>query len=115
MHLDVTAQMLLSELGYSKTETTLAQMQDIIDNTRGFEKFAKHIISLNEHLKHMKAYIAISNSLNYLKIKCDDNDAPEILAEFHEAVAHWSAKYHVEVQKVKNKEVYYIIGYQAKG
>jgi len=111
MHLDVTAEMLLSELGYSKTKATIAQMQDIIDNTRGFDKFAKHIISLNEQLKHMKAYIAISNSLNYLKIKCDDNDAPEILAEFHEAVAHWSSKYHVEIQKVKQKEVYYIIGY----
>ncbi|MBN2823899.1 MAG: hypothetical protein JXQ76_01135 [Campylobacterales bacterium] len=110
MHLDVTAQMLLSELGYSKTEATLSQMQDIIDNTKGFDKFAKHIISLNENLKHMKAYIAISNSLNYLKIKCDDNDAPEILQEFHDAVKHWSEKYHVEVQKVKNKEVYYIIG-----
>ena len=111
MHLDVTAEMLLLELGYSKTDTTLAQMQDIIDNTRGFDKFAKHIISLNEQLKHMKAYIAISNSLNYLKIKCDDNDAAEILAEFHDTVKHWSDKYHVEIQKVKKKEVYYIIGY----
>ncbi|MEA2029101.1 MAG: hypothetical protein U9N49_09010 [Campylobacterota bacterium] len=111
MHLDVTAEMLLLELGYNKTDTTLGQMQDIIDNTRGFDKFAKHIISLNENLKHMKAYIAISNSLNYLKIKCDDNDAAEILEEFHETVNKWSVKYHVEVQKVKNKEVYYIIGY----
>jgi len=112
MHLDVTAEMLLLELGYNKTDTTLGQMQDIIDNTRGFDKFAKHIISLNENLKHMKAYIAISNSLNYLKIKCDDNDAPEILEEFHETVNKWSTKYHVEVQKVKKKEVYYIIGYR---
>ena len=111
MHLDVTAEMLLSELGYSKTQTTIGQMQEIIDNTREFDKFAKHIISLNTELKHMKAYIAISNSLNYLKIKCDDNDAPEILAEFHENIAHWSNKYHIEIQKVKKKEVYYIIGY----
>ncbi len=109
MHLDVTAEMLLSELGYTKTDATISQMEDIIKNTKGFDKFAKHIISLNQNLKHMKAYIAISNSLNYLKIKCDDNDAPEILKEFHETVTHWSDKYNVEIQKVKNKEVYYII------
>jgi len=112
MHLDVTAEMLLLELGYTRRDSTLSQIEEIIQNTRGFEKFAKHIISLNEELRHMKAYIAISNSLNYLKIKCDDNDAPEILEEFHEEVKHWGNKYHVELQKVKNKEVYYIIGYR---
>ncbi|KIM13275.1 MAG: hypothetical protein KU38_01050 [Sulfurovum sp. FS08-3] len=111
MHLDVTAPMLLSQLGYPKSEAALSQMQDIINNTKGFDKFAKHIISLDEHLKHMKAYVAMSNSLDYLKIKCDISDAPLILQEFHDTVLNWSQKYNVEVQKIKTKEVYYIIGH----
>jgi hypothetical protein len=110
MHLDVTAQMLLLELGYTKTEASIKQMEMIISNTKNFNKFAKHIISLNEQLKHMKAYIAMSNSLELLKIKCDKDDAPEILEEFHLLVKHWGSKYNVELQKVKNKEVYYILG-----
>ncbi len=110
MHLDVTAEMLLSDLEYTKTDTTISQMEGIIKNTNGFDKFAKHIISLNNNLKHMKAYIAMSNSENLLKIKCEKDDAPEILEEFHEAIAKWSNKYHVEVEKLPNKEVYYIKG-----
>ncbi|MBN2826149.1 MAG: hypothetical protein JXQ76_12540 [Campylobacterales bacterium] len=111
MHLDVTAPMMLSELGYTKTEAMLSQMQDTINNTKGFDKFAKHIISLNQHLKHMKGYVALSNSLDYFKIKCDTIDTPEILQEFHDTVKNWSEKYNVEVQKLKKKEVYYIIGH----
>jgi hypothetical protein len=59
MQLDITPQMLLSEFGYSKTDSSIKAMQKIIDNTKNFNKFAKHIISLNEQLKHMKAYIAM--------------------------------------------------------
>lgn len=110
MHLDVTSEVLLSQLGYTKNDSTLAQTDAIISNTKGFERFAKHIISLNDNLKHMNAYVALSNSNNYLKIKCDDHDAPEILEEFHNEVAHWKEKYHVTLQKVEGKEVYYILG-----
>ena len=110
MHLDVTAEMLLSDLEYSKTDTTITQMEGIINNTKGFDKFAKHIISLNNNLKHMKAYIGMSNTKDYLKIKCDGNDAPEIKKEFHDAVRHWSDKYNVEIERLPKQETYYILG-----
>lgn len=110
MQLDISPEVLLSQLGYAKSDSSLKQAEKIINATKDFSKFSKHIISLNDHLKKMNAYVALSNSNDYLKIKCDDHDADEILEEFHEEVAHWSKKYHVELKKLENKPVYYILG-----
>ena len=110
MQIDMTAEVLVSQLGYSKNEQTIKQAQKIIDNTNGFDKFSKHLIGLSDHLKHMNAFIALSNSENYLKIKSGNEDATEILKEFHNEVEHFSNKYNVRVKKVPNKEVYYILG-----
>ncbi len=110
MHLEITPEVLITQLGYSRNEQTQKQVKDIIENTKGFEKFAKHIISLNDNLKHMNAFIAMSNSEKYLKIKCGNTDATEILKEFHSEVEHFSKKYNVKMKKLDNKEVYYIIG-----
>ncbi len=110
MHLEITPEVLISQLGYTNNEYTIKQATDIINNTKDFDKFSKHIISLNDSLKHMNAFVALSNSNNYLKIKCGNEDATEIVKEFHEAVKHFSDKYNVEIKKVDNKEVYYIVG-----
>jgi protein subunit release factor A len=110
MHLEVSEEVLLSQLGYSKTDSSLAQAKKMIENTKGFEKFSKHVISLHDHLQKMNAYVGLSNKTDYLKIKCDENDAPEILEEFHEEVEHWGNKYNVALQKLDNKPIYYILG-----
>ncbi|WP_419769287.1 MAG: hypothetical protein ACNI3C_07960 [Candidatus Marinarcus sp.] len=110
MQLDVSAEVLLSQLGYTKTDSSLLQAQKMIDNTKNFEKFSKHIISLHDHIKKMNAYVALSNTSDYCKIKCDENDAPEILEEFHQEIAHWSNKYNVDVEQLDNRPVYYILG-----
>jgi hypothetical protein len=52
----------------------------------------------------------MSNTNDYLKIKCDESNTKEIIAEFEEIVKHFSNKYNVELEKVVNKNVYYIIG-----
>jgi len=109
MHLEVTAEVIISQLDYTKNEHTLQQAQETINNTKGFDKFAKHIISLNDQLKHMGGYVAMSNSHNYFKIKIE-NYSDEILQEFTVFISHWSQKYNVLLQKVEGKEVYYIIG-----
>ncbi len=110
MHLEITPEVLISQLGYSHNEQTQNQVESIIANTKDFDKFSKHIISFNDNLKHMNAFVALSNSENYLKVKCGNSDATEILKEFHEAVEHFALKYDVNIKKVDNKEVYYIIG-----
>ncbi|WP_320034740.1 hypothetical protein [Halarcobacter sp.] len=110
MHLEVSPEVLLSQLGYTKSESSLKQAETMIKQTKDFEKFSKHVISLNDNLKKMNAYVGLSNSSEYLKIKCDENDADEILEEFHNEVKHWAEKYNVNVQKLDKKEVYYILG-----
>lgn len=110
MQLDISPEVLLSQLGYAKSDSSLKQAEKIINTTKDFSKFSKHIISLNDHLKKMNAYVALSNSNDYLKIKCDDHDADEILEEFHEEVTNWATKYHVELKKLDSKPVYYILG-----
>lgn len=110
MHLDVSPEVLLSQLGYSKSDSSMRQAEMVMNQTKDFNKFSKHIISLNDHLKKMNAYVGLSNSSDFLKIKCDENDADEILEEFHEEVAHWADKYNVNLQKLDNKHVYYILG-----
>lgn len=110
MHLEVSAEVLLSQLGYTKSDSSLKQAQTVMEQTKEFDKFSKHLISLNDHLKKMNAYVGLSNSSEYLKIKCDENDAHEILEEFHEEVNHWADKYNVNLQKLDDKPVYYILG-----
>jgi len=110
MHLEISSEMILSQLGYTVNNSSLAQVEDAIENTIGFEKFAKHLISLNDNLKHMNGYIAMSNNTKYFKIKSENIDNQALKDEFHEAVKKWSDKYHVSLETIPNKEVYYIIG-----
>lgn len=110
MQLDISPEVLISQLGYAKSESSLNQAEKVISGTKDFNKFSKHIISLNDHLKKMNAYVALSNSTEFLKIKCDENDADEIIEEFHEEVNHWADKYNINLQKLDKKPVYYILG-----
>ena len=110
MRLDVSAEVILSQLGYSRNDASLQQAEKIINSTSNFDKFSKHIFTLNDHLKKMNAYITLSNKSDYLKIKCDENDSNEILEEFHNEVSHWADKYNVKLEKLDSKHVYYILG-----
>lgn len=107
MHLDVTAEVLASQLKIGNTKTTLEQIEKAIENTNNFYKFAKHIISLNDKLKPFDSFVGLSNSVPNFKIKCEDE---LFLEDFTNEVKHWSEKYNIELQKVENKNVYYIIG-----
>ena len=110
MHLDLTPEALLAQLGYTKTEQTLKQINDIIDNTKNFDKFSQHIPSFNDALAVEKGYIAMSNSEDHLKIKCDEDSSADNLSAFRELVKHWADKYKLELKQVENKNTYYIIG-----
>ena len=110
MQLDVSAEVILSQLGYSKSDASLQQAEKIIGLTSNFDKFSKHIFTLNDHLKKMNAYVGLSNKSDYLKIKCDENDSNEILEELHNEVSHWANKYNVKLEKLNDKHIYYILG-----
>ncbi len=114
MHIEITPEVIATQLGFAATSNSLEQIERIINNTPGFDKFSKHIISLNDALKHMNGYIAPSNTVDCFKIKVDEeSNAPEINEEFHQEVKHWSDKYKVNVERVGAQATYYIRGAQA--
>ena len=110
MHLDLTPEALLTQLGYTRNEQTLKQINDIIANTKGFERFAHHIPSFIDALAVEKAFIAMSNSENHLKIKCEEDPSADNLSAFDDLVKHWADKYKLDVEKVDNKNTYYLLG-----
>jgi len=110
MHLNLTAEALLTQFGYSKTEQTLKQMNDIIKNTNNFDMFSQHLPSFNDALAIEKGFIAMSNSKNYLKIKCQEDTSADNLTAFTSLVEHWSTKYKLILKKIETKNTYYIIG-----
>jgi hypothetical protein len=110
MHLDLTPEALLAQLGYTTTPQTLQQMNTIIANTKGFEKFSHHLPSFNDALAVEKGFIAMSNSEDHLKIKCDEDISADNLSAFTDLVKHWAEKYKLELKQVDNKNTYYIIG-----
>ena len=110
MHLDLTPEALLTQLGYTKSEQTLKQINDIIINTKNFEKFSQHIPSFNDALAVEKGFIAMSNSEDHLKIKCEEDTGADNLSAFTTLVKHWAEKYKLELKQVANKNTYYIIG-----
>jgi len=110
MNINLTPEVLLSQLGYSKTKHSLEQMEKIIKNTTNFDKFSNHILALHDNLAHLKGFVAMSNSQNNLKIKGSKDISEEILDEFKEKVENWAKKYKVKIKKVSNKPTYYILG-----
>jgi len=110
MNIDLTPEVLLSQLGYSKTEQSIEQMKKIIENTNNFEKFSNHILSLHDNLAPLKGFVAMSNSHNNLKIKGSQDTSEEITKAFTEKVEKWAEKYKVKIQKVSQKPTYYILG-----
>ena len=109
MQLEITPEMILSQLGYTVNDSSLKQVKLAIENTPKFEKFAKHLISLNDNLKHMNGYVALSNHTEAFKIK-SENKNKAMLDEFHETVRKWADKYNVSLETIPNKAVYYILG-----
>jgi len=112
MHLELTPEALLAQLGYTQNRQTLKQMNDIIAHTEGFEKFLPHLLSFKDALAVEKGYIAMSNSENYLKIKCEEDSSADNLSAFIELVNHWAEKYKLVLKKVENKHTYYIVGHK---
>lgn len=101
---------MLTQLGYSPNNALLNQLERIERNTAGYEKIRKHIMDLHDHLKVDGSYVALSNSNDYFKIKVEA-PSPEIAQEAHEKIKHFSDKFKVKVNKLENKETYYIEGF----
>lgn len=101
---------LLIQLGYSVSPSTTAQIERVIDNTKGFESVEKHLITLHDALKAHHSFVAMSNNKDYFKIK-NEAIGEDMIAEVNEMIQKWSDKYKIAIEKVPNKNTYYVIGY----
>jgi hypothetical protein len=101
---------MLTQLGYSPNDALIKQLKKVEDNTTGYEKIQKHIMDLHDHLKVDGSFVALSNSKNCFKIKVEA-PSPELAKEAHEKIKHFSDKFKVTVNKLENKETYYIVGF----
>ena len=110
MHIELTPEAILNQLDYTYSTTLHQQVDKIISNTKNFDKFSKHFLTLKDNLKHINGFIALSNNNDLFKIKIEPSESKNFHEEFHEIVNKWSDKYNIELQKVENKDVYYILG-----
>lgn len=107
----MTNDALLTQLGYSVTESSLAQVARVIDNTDGFEHISKHLITLHDHLQPHLSFVALSSTKDYFKIKNEAKE-PHIVEEVNEIVQKWADKFKVKIEKVSGKETYYVLGFE---
>lgn len=103
---------MLTQLGYSPNEALISQLKRIEKNTKGYEKIQKHIMDLHDHLKVDDSFVALSNSEDFFKIKVDST-SPEVSQEAHEKIKHFADKFKVTLNKLDNKETYYILGFNS--
>lgn len=101
---------LLKQLGYSINDGTIKQIKKIIENTEGFSHIERHLVPLNDELQKHKSYIAMSSSVDSFKIK-NEAMSPEIREEVTEIIYKWANRYKIDLEKVKNRETYYIKGF----
>lgn len=107
----MTNDAILRQLGYTVTDSAMAQVQTVRDNTMGFDYVQKHLITFHDQLQAHLSCVAISSSKNFFKIK-NEAIGEEMIAEVKEMISKWSEKYKIEIEKVDKKETYYILGYK---
>lgn len=98
---------ILLAFGYNANDATLKQLRAILSRCDFEQTELEKIVALNDKLKTYGAYIAMSNSNNYFKIK---NESPDkhIREAVREAIFSWSDKNKRKLEKVEGKETYYI-------
>ena len=109
MHIDITPENLLIQLGYPNNDALLTQMERTLAATSGFDAFSKHVLSLKDEIALFDGYIALSNSRDSLKIKSDATHPEEIQA-YKDVLQKWADKYKVTLEQVGKTNTFYILG-----
>ncbi len=110
MHI-VNDEAVLTKLGYVPNESLRMQLKEIKQHTVNYDKIIKHILDLHDALAVDKSYVAMSNSTYYFKVKIEAQ-TPEMKEEAFEKLERFKEKYKVKLQKVENKDTYYILGFE---
>lgn len=102
---------ILLALGYVANDATIAQLRGILSKCDFETSELDRIVGLNDKLKIYGAHVAMSNSNPYFKIKNEATNE-ERKGAATEIINAWAEKYRLELQKVADKETYYVLGRQ---
>ncbi len=93
---------LLNQLGYNENDATAAQVRRILNNCDGLN--LSSIITLNDHLKPLGGFVAMSGSEDVFKIK-NARKMPGAL----NVIENWAEKNKINIKRV-NETTHYILG-----
>ncbi len=93
---------LLNQLGYNENDATAAQVKRILNNCDGLN--LSSIVTLNDHLKPLGGFVAMSGSEDVFKIKNADK-TPGVL----NVIENWAEKNKISIKRV-NENTHYILG-----
>ena len=93
---------LLNQLGYNENDATAAQVKRILNNCDGLN--LSSIITLNDHLKPLGGFVAMSGSEDVFKIK-NAGKMPDAL----NVIENWAEKNKINIKRV-NETTHYILG-----
>ncbi len=97
---------LLNQLGYNENDATTAQVKRILNNCDGLN--LSSIITLNDHLKPLGSFIAMSGSEDVFKIK-NAGKTPDAQSDALNVIENWAEKNKINIKKV-NETTHYILG-----
>ncbi|QKF71889.1 hypothetical protein CGEO_1612 [Campylobacter geochelonis] len=91
------------------SDASLAQLRAILSKCDFNQNELEKIVLLNDKIKAYGAYVAMSNSNDYFKIK-NESDSEDVRKLVRETIFAWSDKYKLSIEKVDGKETFYITG-----
>jgi len=109
MSIKANIENLLVQLKYPVNDATKNQLENIANQTNDFFTIANNLFNLRDDLAPVNGLVALSNSVDRIKIKSISNNPLEV-EKFEEIVNKWANKYKINLEKVQGKNTYYIIG-----
>ncbi len=102
-------ELVLNALGYTPNEALKEQVLRIFNACDIGENGISHILNLHDKLSIYDGFVALSNSEDVFKIKCNSSGVSQV---FSDIVNEWATKYKFKIQKVAGKQTYYILGHE---
>ena len=97
---------LLNQLRYNENDATIAQVKRILNNCDGLN--LNSIVTLNDHLKPLGSFVAMSGSEDVFKIK-NAGKTPGAQSDALNVIENWAEKNKVNIKKI-NETTHYILG-----
>ncbi|KAF0591169.1 hypothetical protein CINF_1384 [Candidatus Campylobacter infans] len=100
---------ILVSLGLTPNEALKDQVRRCVEDNGLSVPDLDKLAALNDEIKIYHGYVALSNSEDVFKIKCDSSD-PTMLKDFNVTVYNWAQDNNFKLKKIDGKEVYYLTG-----